>query len=134
MSLQEFRLGYNLLQESKPGTAPIILDIRTIAEFCQGHLCGATIIPTQLPPLSKREKQTLKEQLWYILAKQNASKTHPILVYCKKGVRANIAKQIIRSMGFRNVISLGGVADSPLKDVMFGKNRKLQVCNCGDDL
>jgi len=38
-----------------------------------------------------------------------------IMVYCKKGVRAGLAKNILRMLGYRNVISLGGVDTEPLR-------------------
>lgn len=85
----------------------LILDIRTAQEFNQGHVCGAWLIPTRLPPLSRKDllrlKNKLKEELKYVNVNQ------PILVYCKKGIRAGEAVKILNNLGYYKVINLGGV-------------------------
>jgi len=90
----------------------IILDIRTRKEFVQGHVCGATLIPTPLPTgspasLSKKERGNLIRKLKKELKEVN--KNTEIAVYCKKGIRSNIAKNILNNLGYHNVVDLGGV-------------------------
>ena len=101
---------------------PIILDIRTPKEFCQGHLCGAINIPTPLPagpglpPLSLNQLHTLYNRLQSSLQREltNTQSNVRVAVYCKKGVRAGIAANMLRQMGY-NVINLGGIFDEPLR-------------------
>jgi phage shock protein E len=120
----DLALGIKLLEKHNA----ILLDIRTYKEFCSGHLVGAIFVPTPLPPLSERELQNLQDQLWYKL--RRIDKDRPIVLYCKKGVRAKIAKKIIKSFGFKFVTSLGGVEEPPLKSVFSRKNSVWPVCYC----
>jgi len=98
----------------------VILDIRTPVEFCQGHLCGAINIPTPLPagpglpPLTNPQLRTLRSTLQSELTNIAHRRVH-IAVYCKKGVRAGIAADILRKMGYQSVINLGGILDEPLR-------------------
>lgn len=94
----------------------LLLDIRYVREYCESHLAGAIIIPTQLPPLSDRERTVLRDQLWNVV--KLYPKTKHIVLYCKKGKRAEIAKQLLRNMGYRYVINLGGVEEGPLKNLI----------------
>lgn len=104
---------------------PLILDIRTDEEYCSGHIIGAILVPTPLPPLNKNNLVYLFNFLDNLL--KGRSRSSPIYVYCKKGIRAGLALQFLRSMGFTNVISLGGVKTDPLmglikKDPIWWKN------------
>lgn len=92
-------------------TPPIILDIRTYEEFATGHLPGAININTPLPPLSYECRQALRQKLCNEL---KVPKQHPILVYCKKGIRAAEALTVLYEMGYVNSISLGGIDTPPL--------------------
>ena len=105
----------------------LLLDIRTQEEFCQGHIKGAILVPTPAPPLSDRELKILQDQLWWLLSQKLKSKTHPIVVYCRKGVRASIAKKIIKDLGYPNVLAWGGVAESPMKQ-LFDDGQL--ICKC----
>lgn len=112
----------------------LILDVRTYEEFCQIHLKGAILVPTPTPPLSKQEKHMLKTQLQYVLRQETRNKQHPIVIYCKKGIRAKAAKQIIEKLGYIHVTVLGGVEEPPLQDIINNHKhpaRKiLKPCNC----
>jgi len=103
----------------------LLLDIRTREEYCSGYLCGAILIETPLPPLSFEYKNNLQSNLYHVT--KNISHSTPIYVYCKKGVRADIAVKILNKMGYRNTRSLGGVEMSPLRDIM---NEGIRVCRC----
>lgn len=98
----------------------IILDIRSPKEFSKGHICGATNIPTPLPPLSSYQKHKLGEQLSTFLYRSRATKDTPIIVYCKKGIRAEMAKERLKKYGMSIVLNLGGVLEEPLKSIMNG--------------
>ena len=98
----------------------VILDIRTKEEHERdGHICGANLIPTPLPPLTQQDKQ----RLYYDLAKHcnGMPESTPIILYCKKGIRANIAKDILLQAGFPKVMVLGGTDLPPVSDIISGK-------------
>ena len=105
----------------------LLLDIRTREEFCAGHIKGAILVPTPLPPLTPREVNVLKDQLWWTLPQYVYSHLTPIVVYCKKGKRASLSKKIIQKLGYPNVIAWGGVDESPLKELF---TTHLPICIC----
>lgn len=123
--MTDFNLTYALYLLQKHDA--ILLDVRTYNEWCQGHLQGALFIPTQLPPLTNRERQNLQEQMRYTL--RNVPINTAIIVYCKKGVRAKIAKELLQNLG-RPAIALGGVEEPPLDNVFNGKNPVWPICYC----
>lgn len=112
-------------------TGALLLDVRTREEFCSGHLCGAWHVNTQLPPLDTKAYQRLHRKLHEKVSPYPEST--PIFIYCQKGIRANIAKDILQnSWGYRNVATIGGVEIEPLKSIMTGKTKEkgLHVCFC----
>lgn len=108
----------------------IILDIRTETEYDQGHLCQAIHVPTPNPPLTDWDKSVLAGRLHKAL--HGLSEQVPLIIYCKKGIRAQVAKDILKEHGFQKVMNLGGVETSPLKEIMAGKyhNPFFKVCHC----
>lgn len=110
---------------------PYLLDVRTIEEYCNGHICSATNIQTPKPPLKDVDRMNLENKLLNIgINNKNAL----IIVYCKLGIRANIAKNILKEIGFTNVMSLGGIDTQPLKSIITGtvKSPYLKVCYCSN--
>ena len=105
----------------------VILDIRTEREFCQGHLCGALLIETPLPPLNLYKKSQLRKSL--DLKLKGFNKNIKIFLYCKKGIRANIAQEMLLNMDFQNVVVLGGVEKGWLSTKLKGKEIGLCFCN-----
>lgn len=95
---------------------PVILDIRTPEEFAQGHVQGAVNIPTPLPPLDQAAHQQLWNGLHQVVGR--VDKNTPIWVYCKKGARAGIAKQMLLQLRFTDVHSLGGTEQEPLPSMV----------------
>ena len=63
-----------------------LLDVRTVSEFKEGHIKGATLIP-----VSKLEAN---------LAKLKDSKNKQIVVYCRSGSRSVAASRILKANGF----------------------------------
>lgn len=106
----------------------ILLDIRTPEEYCAGHLKGAILVPTAHPPLTSRQQDALEERLSNTL--RHVPKSMPIFIYCKKGIRAKQAEQLVRSLGFRNVQSLGGATEEPLAS-LFRENIRICTCSFG---
>lgn len=122
--LRDFNNDDALLLINKYGA--LLLDIRTKEEYCKGHVQGAILVPTALPPLSDREIQTLKDQLWWATKQYATNKNVPIVLYCKKGKRAGVAKEMLNEMGFKNVLNWGGVEVPGDLNNMF-RNR-LMIC------
>lgn len=109
----------------------VVLDIRTDQEYCSGHLCQAIHIPTPKPPLTDWDKSILAGRLHKAL--KGLSEQVPLILYCKKGIRAGIAKEILREQqGFKKVMSLGGVDTSPLKEIIRGERQNpfFKICTC----
>jgi rhodanese-related sulfurtransferase len=102
----------------------VVLDVRTHQEFCTGHLCGAIHVPTPLPPLYSQQIERLREQLQGLVYEYPGQ---TFSVYCKKGIRARLAVDILKRMGV-NAFSLGGVQEPELKSYM--KEYFNQVCYC----
>ena len=83
-----------LLAQIKDGSPPLVLDVRSAAEFAAGHVPGAVHIP-----------------FWaaFFRASRLAAKgDEPIVVYCGHGPRAEMAATALRWRGFRNVRFLRG--------------------------
>ena len=76
----------------------LLLDVRTAAEFKEGHLPGAENIDVQLPDFEDKIA--------------NLDKEKTILVYCKSGRRSAKALQILHKAGFKKAYHLkGGYTD-----------------------
>ncbi|WP_244153778.1 rhodanese-like domain-containing protein [Flavobacterium xinjiangense] len=69
-----------------------LVDVRTPAEFAEGHVNGSTNIPLD-KVASQLEKFKGKD---------------PIIVFCRSGNRSGQAKMILEQNGFKNVIN-GGI-------------------------
>lgn len=85
----------------------IIIDLRQVENYQKGHLSHAINVPTPSPPLSMRDLINLENDLLYVL--KNVPVFTLIGVYCKKGIRAGIAHEILVNNGFYNVVNLGGL-------------------------
>lgn len=71
----------------------VLLDVRTIEEYNNGHIPGAVNLPLdELPDL---------------LA-QLPSKNQKIVVYCRTGYRAGKAIKILHKQGYTNLVHLNG--------------------------
>jgi thioredoxin len=68
---------------------PLVLDVRTPAEYYQGHLPGAVLIPVQQLQQRLREMQPHKER--------------EIVLYCRSGNRSTVAAEILADAGFRRL-------------------------------
>lgn len=105
----------------------LVLDVRTEEEYCAGHICDSMFVSTPLPPLDDRALQNLQASLMRRTA--YLDKDAPIFIYCKKGIRASVAADILKGRGkFRNVKVLGGVETSPMKDWIA--RGQLDMCHC----
>jgi rhodanese-related sulfurtransferase len=77
---------------ARPGT--VLLDVRTPAEFADGHLAGATNVDMQAADFAAR-LATLDRSARYAL-------------YCRSGHRSGIAADQMRAAGFGDVVDLAG--------------------------
>jgi len=96
ISIQEAK---NLLA-SNPSVK--LIDVRTVAEYATGHIEGSVNIPLS----------NLIE-----IYKQFPDRQTPILVHCKSGGRSYQAKDILVSLGYTNVLNIGGINGWPLTRV-----------------
>ena len=71
-----------------------VIDVRSQEEFQTGHLPQAVNIP--------------HDQIAERLLEVPAAKDRSIVVYCKSGRRAGIAKTVLESKGYTNVTNAGG--------------------------
>lgn len=88
----------------------LLLDIRTKQEYEEYHLPGAILVPTPLPPLTAQVYSNLGFQLVNVVS--GVSPDTYIFVYCKKGIRAGAAVDILKHLGYHNTVSLGGLQSS----------------------
>lgn len=107
----------------------VVLDMRTSEEYCAGHIKGAYLIPALSPPYSDRELKIMKDQLWFVL--ESTSKGTPILIYCKTGRRAAVAKKLVQDLGYTNAIVWGGSNEKPLSQIFEDGDL---ICNCSSKL
>ena len=75
----------------------IILDVRTIEEYNEGHIPNAICIPNETIGEAVVNKLPNKEQL--------------ILIYCRSGNRSKQAAQKLSKLGYTNLIEFGGIID-----------------------
>lgn len=75
----------------------IILDVRTIAEYNEGHIPNAICIPNETIGEDIVSKLPDKDQL--------------ILVYCRSGNRSKQAAEKLKKLGYTNLIEFGGILD-----------------------
>lgn len=73
----------------------ILLDVRTTAEFAQGHIPGAICIPNETIGIEE--------------IPQLPDKDATILVYCRSGNRSKQASQKLADLGYTNVLEFGGI-------------------------
>ena len=77
----------------------VILDVRTQAEYDEGHIPGAILIPHDTVTTAAEDALPDKGQL--------------ILVYCRSGNRSKQASQTLVDLGYTNVVEFGGIDSWP---------------------
>lgn len=81
----------------------VILDVRTQAEYDEGHIEEAVLIPDT--EINDRAESELPD------------KETVILLYCRSGRRSKLAAQALADMGYTNVYEFGGIIDWPYEVV-----------------
>lgn len=77
---------------------PLVIDVRTQAEWSEGHLEGAVLIPYDV--IGEKIGQVAND------------KSKRIFVYCRSGRRSQIAKETLEKLGYRDVENLGSLEDA----------------------
>ncbi len=77
---------------------PIVIDVRSEAEYDTGHIEGALLIP--------------HDQIADKIGEQVKDKKQKILLYCKSGGRAGLALKTLEGLGYTDVENLGGLEDA----------------------
>ena len=83
-----------LAEEIQHSQAPLILDVRSPAEYAESHIPGALNIP--------------HDELPDRLSEIHVAKTEEIVVHCRSGHRAGIAEEVLINAGYSNVRDLDG--------------------------
>ncbi len=86
--------GAVLIERIDAGDAPVILDVRTAAEYAEGHVPGAINIS--------------HDELAERLAEIESARDVELVVYCRSGRRAGIAEALLTEQGFTNLEHLEG--------------------------
>ena len=74
---------------------PILLDVRTPAEYAHGHLPGALNLSHELIPQATRQYD----------------EDQPLILYCRSGARSTDATRFLMAQGFTRVYEAGGIID-----------------------
>lgn len=88
--------------EAGPAIDPVgamLVDVRTPAEYAEGHLEGALNIDAQEPGFVARAAEELDAAGSYIL-------------YCRTGTRSAAAAEQLRALGFTDVVDAGGLEEA----------------------
>ncbi len=89
---QLFGLGPKIDYKELIKQGATIVDVRTKAEYQQGHIKGSVNIPLD----------TLENNF------KNLDKNKPVITCCASGMRSASAKRILQSHGFTTVVNGGG--------------------------
>ena len=74
--------------------ADVVIDVRTPAEFAEGHLAGAENIDIMAPDFVQQVQDFDREATYYL--------------YCRSGGRSGRAADVMRKMGFDKAYNIGG--------------------------
>lgn len=89
------KLAHELVEQK----GALLLDVRTEAEYQERHLDNSMLIP----------HDQVHARIDEILEAQGGDKDKPIVVFCRRGGRAGVAKSVLLDQGFTAVTNLGGI-------------------------
>lgn len=84
--------------ERDAGKVPIVIDVRTEAEWNAGHLDGALLIPF--------------ERIGAEISRVTTDKKAEIYLYCRSGRRTGIAVDTLKKAGYENLVNLQTVENA----------------------
>jgi phage shock protein E len=90
--------GFASASFGKEAAMPIVIDVRTVTEWNNGHIEGAVLIPY--------------DQIGEKIGTVVQDKSQEIYLYCRTGHRAGIAKEALEKLGYKNIINLGSLEDA----------------------
>lgn len=76
------------------------IDVRSVEEYQSDHIANTLNIP--------------HEAIASEIVSLNLAKSTPIKLFCRSGRRADLALETLTSLGYSNVINVGGIADARL--------------------
>ena len=82
------------IENYKNTKGAVLLDVRTLSEYAQGHVPESRNLPLQ--ELQKVTKIIVE-------------KDTPIYVYCRSGARSRQAAMLLKQMGYSNITDVGGI-------------------------
>ena len=85
------------------GEYGVILDVRTLEEYNEGHIAGSVLLPND--EMKDKAEVTLYD------------KEEVIVIYCRSGRRSEAAAKELVNMGYTNVYDFGGIVDWPYEIV-----------------
>lgn len=88
------KLAHRLVEEGA-----LLLDVRTPAEYQERHLPDSLLIP----------HDEIARRIDEVLAAQGGDRNKPIVVFCRRGGRAQTAKNVLIANGFLEVTNLGSI-------------------------
>ena len=74
------------------------IDVRTPAEFAEGHIENAELIPFDRIDIG--------------IQQLGVEKSAPLYLYCGTGGRSGFAKKRLEALGYTNVTNVGGLEDA----------------------
>ncbi len=80
----------------------LLLDVREAAEYDQGHLDGALLVPRGV--LETAADFSYPKRFQALVD----AREHPVVLYCASGGRSAMAAATLKRMGFNDVYSLAG--------------------------
>jgi len=86
----------------------VVMDVRTVTDFNNGHLLGAINVPV-LPP---SPFNTAALTAWINSPEGQSHKNDEIIVYCATGARANVSATILEQNGFTKVYNMTGAINA----------------------
>jgi rhodanese-related sulfurtransferase len=107
----------NLKCRAGGARCPILVDVRTEAEWAAGHVSSgcAVRLPVQDDPSLGAT----------VLALARGDASAPVVTYCHSGVRSAVAQRILRATGLLNVVNGGGYIQPPANAAMLEA-----MCEC----
>ena len=75
----------------------LLVDVRTMQEYEEGHIPGAVCIPNESIAAGETDGLPQKDQLIYL--------------YCRSGNRSKQAAESLVEMGYSNIVECGGIID-----------------------
>lgn len=98
------KIDKETLKENAIGKNVQLIDVRTHAEYENGHIADAL-------NFNINQKETFLEQI------STLDKAKPVYLYCKKGGRSNRAAELLKQRGFKKIYDYSGGYDEWSKKI-----------------